>query len=113
VFLDKLNSRNIYLLFSMRNEDGKAVYYQPSWIDKEMLDFIKMRKQLHGHITILLEMDRYGEQFPEKEGILLSPKELSIEIMRTLDKAQFSINAEVERKLKELIPPEEFRGDRV
>lgn len=75
-FLKKLNARGIFLLFSVRNDDGKSVYYQPNWYDKEMLDFIRMRKQLNGHITVLLEMDVYGEHFPAISGLQITPKEL-------------------------------------
>ena len=106
-FIKKLNKENIFLLFSMRNDDGKAVYYQPSWVDKEMLDFVRMRKQLNGQLTILFEMDLYGEDFPEEEGILLSPAELATEMLGTLGKAQLRISRVVEDKIKELTPPKE------
>jgi len=106
-FINKLNKQNIFLLFSMRNDDGKAVYYQPSWVDKEMLDFVRMRKQLNGQLTILFEMDLYGEDFPEEEGILLSPAELATEMLGTLGKAQLRISRVVEDKIKELTPPKE------
>lgn len=100
-FLNRLNKKNVFLLFSIRDEDGRPMYYQPSWVDKEMLDFMRMRKQLHGQITILWEMDRYGEEFPESEGILMSPKEMANEIMETLERAQLKISRTIEAKLIE------------
>ncbi len=75
-FLKRLNARGIFLLFSVRNDDGRSMYYQPNWHDKEMLDFIRMRRQLNGHITVLLEMDGYGEHFPTISGLQITPKEL-------------------------------------
>lgn len=101
-FLNRLNKENIFLLFSMRNADGKATYYQPSWVEKESLDFTRMRRQLSGHLTILVEMDQYGENFPEIEGVLLSPKELALEMAETLGKAQLKLDRAIENKIKEL-----------
>lgn len=103
-FLNKLNEEGIFLLFSQRNDDGISVYYQPSWVEKEVLDFLRMRRQLHGQITILLEMDAYGEEFPKKQGVILSPKEIAIELMGTLNKAHIRIDETVENKIKELTP---------
>lgn len=101
-FLDRLNKENIFLLFSMRNDDGQAIYYQPSWVEKEALDFTRMRRQLSGHLTILVEMDQYGENFPEDEGVLLSPKELALEMAETLGKAQLKLDEAIENKIREL-----------
>lgn len=102
VFLKKINKKNIFLLFSTINEDGERTYYQPSWVDKEMLDFVRMRRQLSGHLTVLWEMDLYGEEFPAEEGVLLSPKELAIEMSETLGKAQLKLDRVIENKIKEL-----------
>ena len=101
-FLKKLNARNVFLLFSMRNDDGKSVYYQPNWFDKEMIDFIRMRKQLHGQITILLEMDGYHEQFPPVSGLQTTPKELLLLMKHFLDKVEFQLGLEIREKIDQL-----------
>ena len=105
-YLKMLNAKGIYVLFAIREKE-KSRYYQPSWLDKELVDFFRWKRQVYGQLTILTEMDRYGEEFPEEKGIRMSPKEIAIELMGTLDKAQLELDERVENKIKELMPPKE------
>lgn len=105
-YLKMLNAKGIYVLFAIRERE-KSRYYQPLWLDKELVDFFRWKRQVYGQLTILTEMDRYGEEFPEEKGIRMSPKEIAIELMGTLDKAQLELDESVENKIKELMPPKE------
>jgi hypothetical protein len=112
-FMDMLNGKNIFLLFSERSDDSeskyykKSVYFQPDWVEKEMLDFFRIKKQLCDQITVLYEMNLYGGDFPETKGILVSPKQMAIGIKNNLDTAQFNMENAIENKIKELTTPED------
>ena len=107
-FIGMLNAQNIFLLFSMPN-DGKWIYYQPDWIDKEMLDFGRMCKHVRGQITVLDEMTVYGEEFPKNAGLLVSPKELVTELKGILDHSRTALETEINNKIKELESAEELQ----
>ena len=105
VFIDMMNRDDVFVLFSTCGRS--ATYYQPSWVEKEMNDYDRMMRQFNGHITILTEMDQYGEDFPDSTGMLIQPGELIIEMKATLHRRLLEIDAKVEDKIKELAPPEE------
>lgn len=104
-FINMLNEDDIFLLFGTCGRESR--YYQPDWIDKEMLDYDRMMRQFNGHITVLKEMLSYGEDFPKEKGMLIQPDELIIEMTATLHRRQLKIEAKVDSKIKELTTPEE------
>lgn len=105
MFLYELNQRDVFLLFSSRRTGKDLMYYQPGWLDKEILDFVRMENKMKGQITVLLEMDMYGESLPK--GMLKSPKELASDLISTLDDARTQIAIKIENEINELEPPGE------
>ncbi len=101
-----LNAKGIYVLFALR-EGVKSSYYQPSWLDKELVDFFRFKRHTYGQLSILAEMDRYMEEFPKETGILMSPEEIAGELLSTLSNAHLELDKRVENKIKELLPPKE------
>lgn len=106
-FLDILNANNIFLLYRDRNGENRFSYYQPSWTEKEALDYLRMNSQFRGQITVLTEMTIYGEDFDGDSGILISPESLKLEMENVLAKAKVRVEVLVDNKIKELTAPEE------
>lgn len=104
-FINMLNEDDIFLLFGTCGRESR--YYQPDWIDKEMLDYDRMMRQFNEHITVLKEMSLYGEDFPKEKGMLTQPRELIIEMKATLHRRRLEIDGKVEDKIKKLTPPGE------
>lgn len=101
VFINMLNADNIFLLYRDREKDG-FVYFQPSWVEKEVLDYFRMDKHFRGQTTILKEMTLYGEDFSDSSGLLISPEDLKRELEGVRTRAKLKVEALVDNKIKEL-----------
>lgn len=106
-FLYMINARGIYLLFALGEDKHKGEYVQPTWIEKEITDFIRWKHQLHGQFKVLAEMIKYGESFPTALGITKTPKEIAQGMAGVLDNGQVKLEEKVKRSIEALTPPKE------
>ena len=107
-FIKLLNADDIFLLYRDR-EKGGFVYFQPSWEEKEILDYFRMDKHYRGQITVLAEMTLYGEDFSVGSELLVSPEDLKLEMEGVRTRAKLKVDTLVGNKIKELESAEELQ----